>query len=311
MAAPDLLRLFVGAALLAYAAVSDWRTREVKDELWAVLGAIALALLALQMWSESVDARVALLFVPTAVLLYDPLVGESFRKEDGGWQLPLRTLGIDLVALAAALYAIGAVASEGDPATVRGLALYLTVPVMMLVFRGMYEVHLLKGGADAKAMIVIAALVPVYPALPPFPLVALDPRLQDAMAVLFPFSFVVLLNAALLFLVVPVALLIYNAGRGHVKLPHALVGYKVPLDRTPKHAWFMDRIEGGKHVVVYFPTKRQDREAILQDLRAAGFTEAWVTPQLPFMVPLAIAYAISFLVGNPLMGLLQLILPRP
>ena len=247
MAAPDLLRLFVGAALLAYAAVSDWRTREVKDELWAVLGAIALALLALQMWSESVDARVALLFVPTAVLLYDPLVGESFRKEDGGWQLPLRTLGIELSA----------------------------------------------------------------PAPPPFPLVVLDPRLQDAMAVLFPFSFVVLLNAALLFLVVPVALLIYNAGRGHVKLPHALVGYKVPLDRTPKHAWFMDRIEGGKHVVVYFPTKRQDREAILRDLRTAGFREAWGTPQLPLMVPLAIAYAISFLVGNPLMGLLQLILPRP
>jgi len=307
----DLVRLIVGAAFLAFAAVFDWRTREVKDELWAVLGTIALALLALQMASESVDLRVALLFVPTAVLLYDPLVGESFRKEDGGWQLPLRTLAIDLAALFATLYAISAVASEGDPANVRALALYLTVPVMMLVFRGMYELHMLKGGADAKAMIVIAALVPVYPALPPFPLVVLDPRLQDAMAVLFPFSFVVLLNAALLFLVVPVALLIYNARRGNVKLPHAFVGYKVPLDRTPKHAWFMDRIVDGEHVVVYFPTKRQDREAILRDLRAAGFKKAWVTPQLPFMVPLAIAYLLSFLVGNPLMGLLQSILPSP
>ncbi len=311
MAAPDLLRLIVGAGFLSYAAVSDWRTREVKDELWAVLGAIALALLALQMWSESVDARVALLFVPIAVLLYDPLVGEPFRQEDGGWKLPLRTLAIDLAALAAALYSIATVASEGDPATVRALVLYLTVPVMMLVFRGMYELHMLKGGADAKGMIVIAALVPVYPALPPFPIVVLDPRLQDAMAVLFPFSFVVLLNAALLFLAVPFALLAYNARHGHVKLPHALVGYKVSLDRTPKHAWFMDQIGDGRHVVVYFPRKRQDRKSILQGLRAAGFTEAWVTPQLPFMIPLAIAYVLSFLVGNPLMGLFQSILPSP
>lgn len=309
--AADLVRLIVGAGFLAYAAASDWRTREVKDELWAVLGAIALALLGLQMWSEAVDPRVAALLVPIAVLLYDPLVGQPFRKEDGGWQFPVRTVAVDIAALAVTAYAILSVAAEGNPATTRAFTVYLTVPVMMIVFRGLYEVHLLKGGADAKAMITLAALVPAYPDLPPFPLVVLDPRLRDAMAVLFPFSFVVLLNAALLFLVVPIALLVFNAGRGHLKLPNAVVGYKVPLDRAPKHAWFMDQIEDGEHVVVYIPVKRQDREAIRRDLRAAGFTEAWVTPQLPFMVPLAVAYVVSFLVGNPLMGLLQLILPRP
>ncbi len=311
MAAPDLLRLIVGAGFLAYAAVSDWRTREVKDELWAVLGAIALALLALQMWSESVDARVALLFVPIAVLLYDPLVGEPFRQEDGGWKLPLRTLAIDLAALAAALYSIATVASEEDPATVRALVLYLTVPVMMLVFRGMYEIRLLRGGADTKAMIVIAALVPLYPALPLFPLIVVDARLQDMLAIWFPFSFVVLADAVLTSLVVELGLFLHNVRYRNVKFPHAFIGYKVRLDKVPSHAWFMDLIRDGKHVVEFHPRERQDREAIGRDLRAAGFTEAWVTPALPMLVFIWIGYMLAFIIGNLLMAPLGALLPLP
>jgi hypothetical protein len=73
----------------------------------------------------------------------------------------------------------------------------------------------------------------------------------------------------------------------------------------------MDQIIAGEHVVVYFPKKQQDRRAIMQGLRQAGLKEAWVTPQLPFMVALAIGYVLAFIVGNPLMALLQMTLPLP
>ena len=308
MSALDLVRLVVGAAFLAAAAASDLRERKVKDGLWIVMATLAIAFFAVDLWSQGVDPAVGLVLVPAAVLAFDPLVGQSFRTEEG-WQFPVGSIVAYLVALGSVAYAL--VDLQADAAGLSTFLRYLTVPVMMLVFRGMYEIHLLKGGADAKAMIVIAAFVPGYPVLPPLPMIALDPRLQDALQVLFPFSLLVLLDAALLFVAAPIAFLAYNASRGHAKLPMALVGYKVPLDRVPRHAWFMDQILDGEHVLVFFPTKRQDQREIARGLRGAGLKEAWVTPQIPFMVPLTVGYVLAFLVGNPLMGLLQTAMPRP
>ncbi len=304
----DLLRLVAGAAFLGAAAVSDWRTRIVKDPLWIAMGTLGLALFALDLWFRSVDPVIGLVLVPTAVLMYDPLIGQEFRTDDG-WRFPLSSIAAYSLAIGATAYAMWDL--QGD-ATAWGTFLgYLTVPVMMLVFRAMYEAHILKGGADAKAMIVIAAFVPQYPELPSLPLLGLNPGLQRALDVLFPFSLLVLLNAALLFAAVPLAFLAYNATRGHVEFPMAFLGYRVPLERVPRYVWFMDQFVEGEHVLVYFPKKRQDRTAIVKALRAAGLKEAWVTPQLPFMIPLALGYVLAFVVGNPLMALFQVALPRP
>ena len=302
----DLARLVLGALFLGAAAVSDLRSRRVKDRLWIVMGTLGLVLFGADLFLQGIDPVVGLVLVPAAVLMYDPLIGQEFRTE-AGWRFPLGSIGAYLVALGSIAYAVWDVREE--PAVANILVRYLTVPIMMIVFRGMYEVHLLKGGADAKGMIVLAAFVPQYPSLPPFPLIGLGSNLQEVMRVVFPFSLLILLNAALLLVIVPIAFLVYNATRGHAEFPMALAGYKVPLDRVPTYAWFMDQIVQGEHVRVYFPTKRQDRAAITRDLRGAGFREAWVTPQLPFLVPVAIAFVLSFLVGNPLMGLLQALAP--
>ncbi|TLZ61199.1 MAG: hypothetical protein E6K16_06305 [Methanobacteriota archaeon] len=302
----DLVRLIAGAALLAVAAVSDWRTRIVKDRLWIAMGTLGLALFATDLWFRRVDPVVGLVLVPTAVLMYDPLIGQEFWTDEG-WRFPPSSIAAYALAIGATAYATWDLQGDADGwETFLG---YLTVPVMMLVFRGMYEAHILKGGADAKAMIVIAAFVPQYPELPFLPVLALAPLLQRALGLLFPFSLLVLLNAALLFAAVPLAFLAYNAKRGDVNFPMAFLGYKVPLDRMPRYVWFMDQFVEGEHVLVYFPKKRQDRKAIMKELRAGGLKEAWVTPQLPFMIPLAMGYVLAFVVGNPLMALFQAFLP--
>src|SRR2546428_10597050 len=275
------------------------------------MATIGTALLAFDLWAQSeqgVDPVVGLVLVPTAVLMFDPLVGQEFRTDEG-WRFPPGSVAAYLIGLGSVVYALWDL--QGDAASLTTFVRYLTVPVMMLVFRGMYEIHLLKGGADAKALIVIAAFVPRYPDLSPFPLLVLDSPLRGTLEVLFPFSLLVLLDAALLFAILPLAFLAYNATRGDLQLPMALVGYKVPLNRVPKYVWFMDRIKDGERVTVYFPAKHQDRAKIMEDLRRAGLKEAWVTPQLPFMVPLAIGYVLAFVVGNPLMALLQVLLPHP
>lgn len=302
----DLVRLVAGAAFLGAAAVTDLRTRTVKDALWLAMGTVGLVLFGLDLWLQGADAVVALVLVPTAVLMYDPLIGQGFRTEEG-WRFPPGPIVAYALAIGATGFAIWDL--RGDPTSFEMFVSYLTVPVMMLVYRGMYEAHLFKGGADAKAMIVISAFVPQYPFLPPLPLLAVNPTLQQFLGLLFPFSLVVLLDAALLFAVAPIGFLVYNAARGHLEFPMALLGYKVPLDHVPRYVWFMDQVVKGEHVMVYFPAKRQDRVAILAGLRKEGLKEAWVTPQLPFMVALFVGYVLAFLVGNPLIALLQSAMP--
>ncbi len=301
----DLARLAVGAAFLAYVAMLDWRTRKVPDKAWIALGAIAMVLTLLDMWSRNEDPAVGLVLVPIALLLFDPLIGPEFVTEEGAWQIrpaPLAAyVGAYVVAIGATAYAW--MDLQGEPALPTFVA-YLAVPVMMLLFRGMFYLHLM-GGADAKGLIVIAALVPLSPVLPPFPLLSLDPRLQAAAAV-FPFSFVVLANGYLLSLIVVVGMLLGNLRHRHLKFPHSLIGVKVPLDRVPMHVWFMDMIRDGKHVTVFYPREKQDRAAIVRDLKAAGFTEAWVTPGIPLLVFLFLGYVAAFLAGNLLVWLLSL-----
>src|SRR2546426_746328 len=170
------------------------------------MGTIGLVLFGVDVWVRGVDPAVGLVLVPTAVLMYDPLIGPEFRTEDG-WRFPARSIAADLIALGSTVYAVWDL--RGDSTGWGGLLRYLTV-------------------------------------------------------------------------------------HGHLEFPVALFGYKVSLDRVPPYVWFMDRIVDGEHVVVYFPAKRQDRAAILRDLRGAGLRDAWVTPQLPFLVPVAIAYVLSF-----------------
>jgi len=121
--------------------------------------------------------------------------------------------------------------------------------------------------------------------------------------VVFPFAFVVLVNSALLFLVVPLAFLARNLAAGDAKVPRALFGYRVPVNGVPKYAWLMDRIEDGKPVHTYFPRRAEDREEQLRLLREHGFEKVWVTPQLPFVTAMLVGFVLAVVVGNPLLAL--------
>ena len=130
----------------------------------------------------------------------------------------------------------------------------------------------------------------------------LPPAATPVLAVFFPFAFVVLVDSALLFLVVPLIFLARNAAAGDAKLPRALFGYRVALDAVPSYAWFMDRVENGKPVHVYFPRRSEDREEQVRLLRAHGFDRVWVTPQLPFVTAMLAGYVLAVVAGNLLLA---------
>ena len=83
----DALRLVFGAAVLTYAARSDWRTREVRDRAWILLGSVGLILFGYELVRDAIEAIIALALVPAVVLFYGVFFGEDFVTETG-WRFP-------------------------------------------------------------------------------------------------------------------------------------------------------------------------------------------------------------------------------
>jgi hypothetical protein len=303
-------RLALGTCFLAVAAVWDVRSRRVRDPLWVALGGAGLVLLLLELASESAGLDLYGLVAATAILFCAIFYGRPLIGEDG---LRLRPARIGLFVLAAILVlASGFWAASVGGREPGAYAALLGLPAMVIVYQAFYQVGLLHGGADTKGLIALTLLIPRYPNADPFPLLGVEPRVQGSIQTFFPFSLVVLIDAALLFLVVPIAYLLLNASRGDLKLPQALFGTRASVSPLPAHVWLMERIDQrGNHVLVLFPRRGRDQEQEANRLRAAGATKAWVQPQVPFMIPLLAGFLLAFFAGNVLWAFLTAVLPHP
>ncbi|MEE9267809.1 MAG: A24 family peptidase C-terminal domain-containing protein [Thermoplasmata archaeon] len=292
----SLLPLLVGVLLLSIASWADWRTRRVGDAPWGLMAGVGLALLAGELVLATRDPLPFLVLVPPALLFLDVL----WERGGGRFVYGTTLLFYGLSGLAV-LFLILGFSGQGpteQALIIRGLGI-LTVILLGYVF---YYLGLLKGGADAKAFMAIGILVPGYPALGPFPLLAVGPPLLAPFELLFPFAMTTLLWGALLLIGLPLAFLGRNLARGDRRWPQLLLGYKAPVDQLPRFAWTLQEVKDGRmrHRVVPRTTAR---EADLEALRAAGVSRVWVTPQIPFLIPLTVGFLLAFLVGNPLFAL--------
>ena len=297
-------RLAIGAGILLLAAISDVRTRRVADPLWVALGSIGLFVLGIQLLRVQAEISSWALLGSAAILFYTIFYGAPLFDEDGFHPRPVRLLSF-LAAGALFVFPAAAHSASGTGIPQNLLELY-SMPVMIVVYQGFYRARILHGGADTKALIALGLLVPTYPDVSPLPFVTADPRLEGFWHVAFPFSLVMWVDAAVLFLAVPLALLVWNAIRRDLALPQALLGYRARLDPLPPKTWLMEKInDRGDHVLVLFPKRGKDSTGDIARLRAAGIDRAWVTPQIPFMVPLLGGFLLAFFVGNILLGLLR------
>jgi preflagellin peptidase FlaK len=306
-------RLAAGTACLLFAAVSDLRTRRVTDRLWIAIGSFGLVLFGIQMslvseagtLSANVPPPEVLALVGCSAILFGAIFfGTPLFGEEGFRLRPVRVLAL---LAAAALFVFPAASYLSSGRTIpRALVELYPTPAMILVYQGFYMARILHGGADAKGLIALTLLVPMYPDTSPFPILAPNPLVQDLLRVAFPFSLVIYVDAAILFLAVPLVLFLRNVIRGDFGV-QAFLGYRVPIDRIPSKAWLMEKInDRGEHILVLFPKRGGDRSEDLDRLRAAGADRVWVTPQVPFMVPLLGGFWLAFIVGNVLLGVLGL-----
>jgi len=257
-----------------------------------------------------------LVLASAAILFYAVFYGKPILDEDGVHLRPIRIL---VLGAAAAAFFAGVLLPDPLkgmflPCCVRIIPVLAlaSAPVLILVYQGFYQLGLLRGGADAKAMVALAVLVPLYPDASPFPVLGLPANVQGTMQALFPFSLTVLVNAAILFLLVPLAYAVVNAVRRELEFPQAFFGTKAPLDRLPPHVWLMERVDRqGERVAVLFPAHREDESEEIAKLKAAGADRVWVQPKVPFMVPLLAGFLLAFFAGNLMLAFLTAVLPHP
>lgn len=174
------------------------------------------------------------------------------------------------------------------------------IPIMIALMYLFFQMRLLFGGADAKALMALAILVPIQPTM----LGEQLPLWKSFM----PGSWIIFANATILFLLIPLSLLVYNIGKRNIKFPHSLLGYVITVEKAKqKFVWPLEKIKDGKRRLMYMP-KNFDIDEELAEFEKVGITEIWVTPKIPFMIPLLIGFLVSFFLGDLLLQLVRVLL---
>jgi preflagellin peptidase FlaK len=293
--AVDVLVLLVG---FAYAGFADLREREVTDRLWQLMGAVGVTLGAAAV-APGGGLPVILwvivgLFTLQHLFAWDDLLGGAIAR----YADPIEGVGylavVAFVAIVAWRVGVGP-----DAVPVPVLALLLTV----LFARGLFELGVLYGGADAKALMIAGVLVPVFAS----PLLPQSAEVATLLTVL-PFSINLLMDAALISIVIPIAIAIRNVARGEFRFPRGFSGYMIPVRELPdSFVWLKDPLsaeDGDTPPAETSEEDRQERTRVAQELEAKGVERVWVTPQIPFLVLMAAGSVVALLAGNLVLDLL-------
>jgi len=113
-----------------------------------------------------------------------------------------------------------------------------------------------------------------------------------------PFSWSIFANSIILFLFIPISLLVYNAAKRNVKFPYCVLGYKMKISKArEKFVWPLEKIIDGKHKFMYMP-KEFDVNEELDEFEKNDINEIWVTPKIPFMIPLLAGFIVAFIFGD-------------
>lgn len=267
-------------AILVSAAVSDWRIREASDLHWVAIGAIGVILFAVRLIDAGADPM-AYASVVSMVLMMADLVWD---RESGRMDLALYT------AIAAAVIVSLFALMDSDL-----LWTYISMPAMYTVMNLFYYTGIVKGGADAKAVIAVAFAFPTYPAVWDLPLIAVPSG--DISQFLVP-AFSVFFLAAVLTILMAAVYLIINLVRGDREFPFMFAGYRMDVSALAgAHVWPMEDIVDGERIR---SLSGLEDPGIPERLAEAGMDRVWVTPVIPFLIPIAISFALIMFVGNPL-----------
>ena len=290
----DIVRIVLAISFFAYASVSDWKTRKVRNLVWIVLGACALILFLIDLETHGGTLLLESQLLPIAFIFFDVFWERKKGMRSG-------TGALAVAAYVAAFAWVGYVTYSLLDAN-GGWPQYYAAPIVafaaILIFELFYMFDVIKGGADAKALICLAILFPVYPAISAnIPMIV---PAADMVEVFFPFAFSVLFMSALMACFVPLYFLARNIRRKEKIGIRSFLGFTMPIDDVDKHfVWLLEWAEGGQ--VRFSYRKMRDSGSLKADLAALkeiGRKDVWVTYKIPFIIPLTAGLLFVLVIGN-------------
>ena len=264
------------AAILASAGAWDLRIRRVPDRHWALISAIGVACSSL-LASGYAPAVSVLAYAASSALMAAYMLSE---RAPGMFVLP-----------AAFIVSAWAYAETG-------YAGLLGPGIAFAAFLCMYAAGLIRGGADAKALMSLSLAFPAYPAVGGMPWIW-PPSWPAEAFLCLPVS-VLCLAAA--FTAVPMALVgIVNASHGRFGR-RMFTEYPVSTrNAMSSFVWTLQDVEGGRVV----RTPPSDDPGAIRRLEDMGVTTVQATPMVPFVTFLAAGFAAAVALGNPLFQLFR------
>ena len=268
----------VTVAVMLSASYFDWKYREVPDIHWWVLGTSGIVLTAISL-HDDLRPEVLMMLIGSVMIMIHILLDVDMS----------RIVTLVLCAVMALLFIYPAAISFGDPVVER----LLVIPVCFVLFYILFSFGILRGGADAKCLMVMAMMLQTYPSITPFPIIPL-PSFTAQVIISFPIA--VLFHAALFsfaWLFWTVIRKIYR--RGDPVEMYTLSWYKMSIDEARRsHVWPKQDAVNGMVVNVNGTAP----EGALDRLEAIGAKDVWVTPIIPFMIPILAAVVFIATVGS-------------
>lgn len=274
-----VLWVAIPAAVLISAAVQDVSTREVSDTHWMVMGVACLLFFAASCIQEY-GAVPVLCHLAVSVVLLSYMLSERLS---GWFALPM-LLAVVILSVVTAIMTD----SMLSHASVVSL-------VVFFLFAGMYRVGLLRGGADAKCLMTVAVTYPVIPEVGPLPLIWDVPYPES---LVFGTSVSVLVTSLFLSLASCAVLTVHNLREGRI-CSKMFTTYVIGVDEA-RHAfvWPVENVRGGRKL--FCGTIYEGKDEVLDALSSKGESLVTVTPMIPFVLPMAIAFITVSVLGSPL-----------
>ncbi len=310
---------FGGAAWL------DYKTRRVPNEWWWSWAKPTIFLLILELlileadWMIWLTASAVVSFASTALIgrpdLGDLLRGSRVDIIVSIWYL-CGAIGLIMGAMTHGPILIDYFDAEAslllDPDDERMALLWgqiLIIGVMLIFFELAWRFRMLHGGADAKAMMLAALLLPSWNGMP-------LPYFGEVSQTALPPAISLMIWAGLAFMALPLVMLVRNAKAGDL-LPLSMSwhAYRMSIEDIPnRHVWLLEEMtdlaDGTRGPLLRMRPVRGSRaenelETVLDELAAEGRERVWVTEKYPFLLFVFPAIIPLVLLGDPVTWALE------
>lgn len=275
---------------------------------WVVIGVISLAIYIVSVFHfnvAGVDKTLLYLLVATFFLfiINEVLLLLKDRSSRISWLILMFLCFISLFYLSMhdqASHQAGLVFAKVS--LNQGFMLSTSILLTIIVIYSLYNAGVVMGGADAKALMFVALLMPAYPVVSALSRDTLFFEKLSAFpfqAYVFPFAIAILINGALLLLLYPLFFLILNVVRKDLSFPKCLFGYRLETSLfRDRFVWLLEREKDGDNKMALRPLGEREEMKQLESFIAGNVKKVWVQPKIPFLVLMTMGYVIAMIQGN-------------